>query len=147
MDCFSQCSIMVSYTGAYLRLSERDVLGRIREMNTTCHTCSVTSTDMCLQSLSMEALSSDFGRESPHLLISGQGGQPRKWSLPLSPPLCFCFQAVIYSCGARVGFFQGDIRLLPDDMKALKPTVFPTVPRLLNRIYDKVLTSLPLVLS
>uniref|UniRef100_A0A8C2GHU3 Long-chain-fatty-acid--CoA ligase n=1 Tax=Cyprinus carpio TaxID=7962 RepID=A0A8C2GHU3_CYPCA len=30
-----------------------------------------------------------------------------------------------------------DIRLLSDDMKALQPTVFPVVPRLLNRIYDK----------
>lgn len=48
----------------------------------------------------------------------------------------------MYSCGARVGFFQGDIRLLPDDMKTLKPTVFPAVPRLLNRVYDKVLTLL-----
>uniref|UniRef100_A0A8C1I845 Long-chain-fatty-acid--CoA ligase n=1 Tax=Cyprinus carpio TaxID=7962 RepID=A0A8C1I845_CYPCA len=38
---------------------------------------------------------------------------------------------------AAVGFFQGDIRLLSDDMKALQPTVFPVVPRLLNRIYDK----------
>lgn len=37
-----------------------------------------------------------------------------------------------------MGFFQGDIRLLPDDMKTLKPTVFPAVPRLLNRVYDKV---------
>uniref|UniRef100_A0A8D3DG31 Long-chain-fatty-acid--CoA ligase n=1 Tax=Scophthalmus maximus TaxID=52904 RepID=A0A8D3DG31_SCOMX len=36
-----------------------------------------------------------------------------------------------------VGFFQGDIRLLPDDMKALRPTIFPVVPRLLNRVYDK----------
>lgn len=48
------------------------------------------------------------------------------------------FQGVIFSCGGKIGFFQGDIRLLPDDMKALKPTVFPTVPRLLNRVYDKV---------
>uniref|UniRef100_A0AAX7TSB0 Arachidonate--CoA ligase n=1 Tax=Astatotilapia calliptera TaxID=8154 RepID=A0AAX7TSB0_ASTCA len=39
---------------------------------------------------------------------------------------------------AKVGFFQGDIRLLPDDMKTLQPTLFPVVPRLLNRIYDKV---------
>uniref|UniRef100_A0A8C9FLA7 Arachidonate--CoA ligase n=1 Tax=Pavo cristatus TaxID=9049 RepID=A0A8C9FLA7_PAVCR len=45
---------------------------------------------------------------------------------------------VMYSCGAKVGFFQGDIKLLTDDMKTLKPTVFPVVPRLLNRIYDKV---------
>lgn len=47
-------------------------------------------------------------------------------------------QTVIYGAGARVGFFQGDIRLLPDDMKALQPTIFPVVPRLLNRVYDKV---------
>lgn len=37
-----------------------------------------------------------------------------------------------------MGFFQGDIRLLSDDMKALRPTIFPVVPRLLNRMYDKV---------
>lgn len=44
----------------------------------------------------------------------------------------------MYGAGARVGFFQGDIRLLPDDMKTLQPTIFPVVPRLLNRVYDKV---------
>lgn len=44
----------------------------------------------------------------------------------------------MYGAGAKVGFFQGDIRLLPDDMKTLQPTIFPVVPRLLNRVYDKV---------
>ncbi|KAM9052838.1 long-chain-fatty-acid--CoA ligase 5 isoform 1-T2 [Megaptera novaeangliae] len=58
--------------------------------------------------------------------------------LPLAHMFERVVQAVVYSCGARVGFFQGDIRLLPDDMKTLKPTVFPAVPRLLNRVYDKV---------
>ncbi|XP_007520068.1 long-chain-fatty-acid--CoA ligase 5 isoform X1 [Erinaceus europaeus] len=58
--------------------------------------------------------------------------------LPLAHMFERIVQTVVYSCGARVGFFQGDIRLLPDDMKTLKPTVFPTVPRLLNRVYDKV---------
>uniref|UniRef100_A0A8C2FSB6 Arachidonate--CoA ligase n=1 Tax=Cyprinus carpio TaxID=7962 RepID=A0A8C2FSB6_CYPCA len=43
--------------------------------------------------------------------------------------------------GARVGFYQGDISLLMDDIKTLKPTFFPVVPRLLNRIYDKILGS------
>lgn len=42
--------------------------------------------------------------------------------------------------GARIGFSSGDIKLLTDDLQALKPTVFPTVPRLLNRMYDKVST-------
>lgn len=44
----------------------------------------------------------------------------------------------MYMVGASVGFYQGDIRRLSDDMKALRPTVTPAVPRLLNRIYDKV---------
>ncbi|XP_060097656.1 long-chain-fatty-acid--CoA ligase 5 isoform X2 [Heteronotia binoei] len=58
--------------------------------------------------------------------------------LPLAHMFERVVQTVIYSSGARVGFFQGDIRLLTDDMKALKPTLFPVVPRLLNRIYDKI---------
>lgn len=44
----------------------------------------------------------------------------------------------MYSVGGGVGFYLGEIRRLSDDMKALKPTVTPAVPRLLNRIYDKV---------
>ncbi|NWV60548.1 ACSL5 ligase, partial [Malurus elegans] len=58
--------------------------------------------------------------------------------LPLAHMFERVVQAVVYSCGAKVGFFQGDIRLLTDDMKALKPTLFPVVPRLLNRVYDKI---------
>uniref|UniRef100_A0A8C4Y8L1 Long-chain-fatty-acid--CoA ligase n=1 Tax=Gopherus evgoodei TaxID=1825980 RepID=A0A8C4Y8L1_9SAUR len=58
--------------------------------------------------------------------------------LPLAHMFERVVQTIMYSSGARVGFFQGDIRLLTDDMKTLKPTVFPTVPRLLNRISDKI---------
>ncbi|KAJ0016135.1 hypothetical protein NQD34_014425 [Periophthalmus magnuspinnatus] len=58
--------------------------------------------------------------------------------LPLAHMFERVVQVVAYGVGARVGFFQGDIRLLPDDMKTLQPTVFPVVPRLLNRVYDKV---------
>uniref|UniRef100_A0AAQ5Y0W5 Arachidonate--CoA ligase n=1 Tax=Amphiprion ocellaris TaxID=80972 RepID=A0AAQ5Y0W5_AMPOC len=54
-------------------------------------------------------------------------------------PLAHMFErTIVYGVGARVGFFQGDIRLLPDDMKTLQPTIFPVVPRLLNRVYDRV---------
>ncbi|NXI66593.1 ACSL5 ligase, partial [Anseranas semipalmata] len=58
--------------------------------------------------------------------------------LPLAHMFERVVQTVLYSCGAKVGFFQGDIKLLTDDMKTLKPTLFPVVPRLLNRIYDKI---------
>ncbi|XP_074816159.1 long-chain-fatty-acid--CoA ligase 5 isoform X3 [Natator depressus] len=58
--------------------------------------------------------------------------------LPLAHMFERVVQTIMYSSGARVGFFQGDIRLLTDDMKTLKPTMFPAVPRLLNRIYDQM---------
>ncbi|CAB1312193.1 unnamed protein product, partial [Coregonus sp. 'balchen'] len=58
--------------------------------------------------------------------------------LPLAHMFERVVQTVMYGAGARVGFFQGDIKLLPDDMKNLQPTIFPVVPRLLNRVYDKV---------
>uniref|UniRef100_A0A8B9QL78 Arachidonate--CoA ligase n=1 Tax=Apteryx owenii TaxID=8824 RepID=A0A8B9QL78_APTOW len=58
--------------------------------------------------------------------------------LPLAHMFERVVQTVVYSCGGKVGFFQGDIKLLTDDMKTLKPTLFPVVPRLLNRIYDKI---------
>ncbi|KAJ0002686.1 hypothetical protein NQD34_007835, partial [Periophthalmus magnuspinnatus] len=71
-------------------------------------------------------------------------------SVPLSPsdthisylPMAHMFervaQGVMLVHGAKIGFFQGDIRLLMDDVATLKPSVFPVVPRLLNRMYDKI---------
>ncbi|KAK2827466.1 hypothetical protein Q7C36_018392 [Tachysurus vachellii] len=60
--------------------------------------------------------------------------------LPLAHMFERLIEAVVYCHGGRIGFFQGDIRLLSDDMKVLRPTVFPVVPRLLNRMYDKIFT-------
>ncbi|KAH7573749.1 hypothetical protein JRO89_XS03G0201900 [Xanthoceras sorbifolium] len=40
----------------------------------------------------------------------------------------------VYS-GTAVGFYQGDNTKLMDDMAALRPTIFCSVPRLYNRIY------------
>lgn len=43
------------------------------------------------------------------------------------------------ACGGAAGFWRGDILGLLDDIAALKPTLFVGVPRVFNRIYDKVL--------
>ncbi|KAM5310832.1 long-chain-fatty-acid--CoA ligase 1 isoform 1-T3 [Glossophaga mutica] len=57
-------------------------------------------------------------------------------------PLAHVFEqlllCVMLCHGAKIGFFQGDIRLLMDDLKALQPTIFPVVPRLLNRMFDQI---------
>ena len=47
-------------------------------------------------------------------------------------------QATMFMCGAQVGLYQGDVKTLVDDIQALKPTLFVSVPRLLNRVYDRV---------
>ncbi|XP_066994601.2 long-chain-fatty-acid--CoA ligase 1 isoform X5 [Anabrus simplex] len=59
--------------------------------------------------------------------------------LPLAHMLERCCENGVYMMGGSVGFFSGEIKRLTDDMKALRPTVMPAVPRLLNRIYDKVM--------
>ena len=50
----------------------------------------------------------------------------------------FLSQVMLFMCGARIGFYRGDVKLLIEDIQALKPTIFISVPRLLNRVYDKV---------
>uniref|UniRef100_A0A8C0SE43 Long-chain-fatty-acid--CoA ligase n=1 Tax=Canis lupus familiaris TaxID=9615 RepID=A0A8C0SE43_CANLF len=57
--------------------------------------------------------------------------------LPLAHMYEQLLQCVMLCHGAKIGFFQGDIRLLMDDLKALQPTIFPVVPRLLNRMFDR----------
>lgn len=58
--------------------------------------------------------------------------------LPLAHMFERVVQGVMLVHGASIGFFQGDIRVLMEDLAALRPTVFPVVPRLLNRMYDRI---------
>jgi long-chain acyl-CoA synthetase len=63
--------------------------------------------------------------------------------LPLAHMLERCCENGVYYSGGAVGFFSGDIKQLTNDLKVLKPTVMPAVPRLLNRVYDKILAAVP----
>eukprot|EP01029_Cantina_marsupialis_P009596 TRINITY_DN222_c0_g2_i1.p1 TRINITY_DN222_c0_g2~~TRINITY_DN222_c0_g2_i1.p1 ORF type:complete len:666 (+),score=215.63 TRINITY_DN222_c0_g2_i1:93-2090(+) len=40
--------------------------------------------------------------------------------------------------GGSVGYYSGDTRILVEDIKILRPTYFVSVPRVFNRIYDKM---------
>jgi long-chain acyl-CoA synthetase len=40
--------------------------------------------------------------------------------------------------GAPIGFFRGDPTLLIPDCIALRPVVMPVVPRVMNRLHDKI---------
>nr|XP_043623377.1 long chain acyl-CoA synthetase 6, peroxisomal-like [Erigeron canadensis] len=50
-------------------------------------------------------------------------------------------QVILVYYGASVGFFQGDSLKLLDDMAVLRPTVFASVPRLYNRVYDGIINA------
>jgi long-chain acyl-CoA synthetase len=43
--------------------------------------------------------------------------------------------SIIYN-GAAMGFYSGDVLKLKEDLQVLKPTLFPSVPRLLNKFFD-----------
>jgi long-chain acyl-CoA synthetase len=45
----------------------------------------------------------------------------------------------MFAQGGAIGFFGGQILQITADLKILKPTIFPSVPRLLNKVYDRVL--------
>ncbi|VDN59562.1 unnamed protein product [Dracunculus medinensis] len=44
----------------------------------------------------------------------------------------------MFVIGGSVGYYSGNIMELSNDMQDLRPTVFPSVPRVLNRLYDRI---------
>jgi long-chain acyl-CoA synthetase len=40
--------------------------------------------------------------------------------------------------GSKIGYYSGDPAKLTDDCSLLRPALFPSVPRLYNRIYSKI---------
>ncbi len=57
-------------------------------------------------------------------------------------PLAHSFEKVLFTLclvkGVRIGYYGGDVLKLTDDCMVLRPTFFPSVPRIYNRIYDKI---------
>ncbi|KAF9151737.1 hypothetical protein BGX20_005337, partial [Mortierella sp. AD010] len=61
--------------------------------------------------------------------------------LPLAHIMGRVLDTILMSVGGKIGYFRGDILLLLEDVGELRPTFFPAVPRLLNRIYAKLVAS------
>ncbi|KAF8938292.1 hypothetical protein BGZ58_001220 [Dissophora ornata] len=58
--------------------------------------------------------------------------------LPLPHVFGRLMELFIFAAGGKIGYSTGDPLLLLEDIAHLKPTIFPCVPRLLNRIYSKI---------
>ena len=50
----------------------------------------------------------------------------------------FHSQAAFLENGCQIGFYHGDPKVIAEDIKTLKPTIFAGVPRFYCKIYDKV---------
>ena len=57
-------------------------------------------------------------------------------------PLAHIFERIVMTAlttvGAGIGFYQGDTMKLMEDIAILRPTIFVSVPRLFNKVYDKI---------
>eukprot|EP00939_MAST-03C_sp_MAST-3C-sp1_P002214 g2214.t1 len=57
-------------------------------------------------------------------------------------PLAHIFERLVQIAvrvrGGSVGYFRGDTAKIVDDLRALRPTIFPSVPRLFNRIFERI---------
>lgn len=49
-------------------------------------------------------------------------------------------QGVCWLCGGATGFWQGNIRVLISDVQTLRPTIFVVVPRVLQKLFDGIMT-------
>lgn len=58
-------------------------------------------------------------------------------------PATHVFEQALFAAsmiyGMKCGFFSGDVTKLLDDLAVLKPTIFPSVPRLFNKIHSTII--------
>ena len=57
-------------------------------------------------------------------------------------PLAHCFENTVeiamLASGASIGYFSGNLLKIIEDVQTLQPTIFAAVPRILNRLRDKI---------
>ncbi|KAI8389388.1 hypothetical protein BD560DRAFT_344284 [Blakeslea trispora] len=78
---------------------------------------------------------------SSYTLLKGSQNDISLSYLPLAHIFGRITDMATICSGGRLGYFAGDMNTLVEDVQELKPTVFATVPRLLNRIYGKLVAS------
>ena len=88
-----------------------------------------------------------------NIIVNGSSLAQRLKPFSVASEVCLSFlplphmfervsQLLTVCAGGRVGFFQGDVLKLVDDLIALRPTRFVAVPRVLTRIRERVQSQL-----
>ncbi|KAL9553112.1 hypothetical protein MBANPS3_003455 [Mucor bainieri] len=123
-------------------ITEETELAKADDIATICYTSGTTGVPkgvILTQAASVAAISgiSAVGDKGTFALITKEDVYISY--LPLAHVFERAAQGIHLFKGAALGYYQGDTLKLLDDIAELKPTVFCSVPRLFNRIYDKVL--------
>ncbi|AFZ80500.1 long-chain fatty acid CoA ligase, putative [Theileria equi strain WA] len=62
--------------------------------------------------------------------------------LPMAHLFEKTFLNAVFYYGGKVGLYSGDVKKVLDDIQTLKPTLFISVPRLFQRIHDKIISGI-----
>jgi long-chain acyl-CoA synthetase len=60
--------------------------------------------------------------------------------LPLAHIMDRVIEETMIACGACIVYWRGDIKNLMEDIKIIKPTILPGVPRVFDRVYSKAMS-------
>ena len=87
------------------------------------------------------SLTQTFVSGSPHTPVSPQLLPTDKYLsfLPLAHIFETMVEHAILSVGGSIGFYNGNIKKILDDILTLKPTIFVGVPRVYQRFYDNIM--------
>lgn len=80
----------------------------------------------------------DSGGAFTHELGIGKADSHLSY-LPLAHVFERLVHVALFMAGASMGFYQGDTLKILEDIQELRPTVFCSVPRLYNRIYERLM--------
>lgn len=113
---------------------------RPADVATICYTSGTTGVPKGAVLLHGNLIANAAGTAS--ILVKWQPGDRHISYLPLAHIYERVNIVLATRLGGAVGFYSGNVQELLDDIQVLKPHVFVSVPRLWNRIYDRVMTTI-----
>ncbi|KAJ1815655.1 medium-chain fatty acid-CoA ligase faa2 [Coemansia sp. RSA 2598] len=100
-----------------------------------CYTSGTTGTPKAAMIMHRQL---DYVQRTVHKVVPVTGPPVILSYLPLAHIYERFTQIYNMSCGGRIGMYSGNMLTVVDDMQALRPNMFISVPRMLNRIYDRL---------
>nr|CEL66021.1 TPA: Fatty acyl-CoA synthetase 2, related [Neospora caninum Liverpool] len=121
-----------------------DVVATLSTVSTVCYTSGTTSSPKGVLMSHGNFVATVAGAVRGPLTVPQMtlhAGDTYLSYLPLAHVYERSLQNILFSLGGSVGFYAGNTLKLLEDIQELEPAVFSSVPRLFNRIHDRVFDS------